>query len=50
MIINTFQGPVTSKYVACDTETHTYINGNIVPDEQITHMMLETEEVNGETV
>ena len=50
MIINTFQGPVTSRYVACDTETHTYINGNIVPDEQIAQMMTETEEVNGETV
>ena len=42
MIINTFQAPTTAKYVALDTETHTYIDGNIVPDEQILQMMKET--------
>ena len=42
MIINTFQAPTTAKYVALDTETHTYIDGNIVPDAQILQMMKET--------
>lgn len=41
MIINTFQGPVVSSYVAADTETHTLIDGAVLPEEKIKSMMLE---------
>ena len=51
MIINTFQGEMTSKYAAFDTETHTYIDGNIVPEDEIRRMMLETKtDEKGKTV
>lgn len=50
MIINTFQGAVTSKYVALDTETHTYIDGSIEPDDRIREMMQETTTENSKTV
>lgn len=47
MIINTFKGRVTSPYVACDLETHTYVDGVRLSDAQIKQMCAQTRTVNG---
>lgn len=42
MIINTFTGRITSKYVAMDTETHTYVDGQLLTENQIRQMCAQT--------
>ena len=44
MLINTFTGPLSSKYVALDTETHTYVDGVILDAREIEKMMLAEDE------
>lgn len=41
MVINTFTGPIRSAYAAMDTETKTYIDGRIQPDDEIKRMCAE---------
>lgn len=50
MIINTFTAPVTSPYVAMDTETRTYIDGKLLTDAQIYSMCGQTRQEHGERV
>lgn len=42
MILNTFTAPPKSPFVAMDTETHTYVDGAILPENVIATMMSET--------
>lgn len=41
MIINTFNGSARSAYAAMDTETKTYVDGKILPDDEIKRMCAE---------
>lgn len=50
MLVNTFKGPVTSKYVAMDTETKVYIDGKILSDSEVRAMCGEYNTVGGERV
>lgn len=50
MIINTFTAPVSSPYVAMDTETRTYIDGKLLTDAQIRAMCAQTRQEHGATV
>lgn len=43
MIIDTFTGACTSAYAAFDTETKTYIDGEILPEEKIAEMCAATD-------
>lgn len=47
MLINTFTGKLTSKYAAMDTETHTYIDGKLLPQQKIRQMCAQTKVVKG---
>ena len=51
LLINTLIAPPRSKYVGMDTETHTFVDGVILPAEKIEAMMWETvKNEKGETV
>lgn len=50
MIVNTFTAPVTSKYVAFDTETHTYVDGKLLKDREIRRLCAETKIEKGKPV
>lgn len=43
VIVNTFSGRTKYKYAAFDTETHTYVNGELLPEEKIRQMCAQTE-------
>ena len=43
MIFNSFNGVTSYDYAAFDTETHTYVDGEILPDETIREMCADTE-------
>lgn len=50
MLINTFTGPVTSKYAAFDTETRVRVDGVVLSDDTIRRMCEEQVEERGELV
>lgn len=50
MICNTFTGRVTSPYVALDTETKIYVDGELLTDAQIRQMCAQTRTERGKVV
>lgn len=50
MICNTFTGAIREKYAAFDTETHVYIDGVRLSEDQIFRMCAETHTVRGRVV
>lgn len=44
MLINTYKGEVTSPYVALDTETHTYVDGVLLTEAEISNLIMKTDE------
>lgn len=50
MLVDTFTGRIKSPYVACDIETHTYVDGEIIPDAKIRQMCAQSKREKGHTV
>lgn len=47
MLINTFQGRITSAYATLDTETHTYVDGKLLSEREIRVLCTQTRVRNG---